>query len=873
MNRAEQAALAYCSVLFADLADRLDDGYELTILTMPDRRVRWLRGDEFTPAAIAKAICEADARPGAGAVYISMCPARPGTPHTTEDGKTRRARVADVGALAFLWVDLDIAGPGHESGKRLPPDRAAIRRILDACGLPESALVNTGGGVHAYWLLDEPIVFADEPDAPAAHAAAAALVRNWQLTLAMHADRLGKWAVDPTHDLARVLRAPGSVNRKTTPHVGVEMIESHPERRYAVDDVLAHVAEQDYLDRFALGDASVKSELSAGDLQVIWRMVHRPEYRDRGYLPGWLDGAIKERVFTESDPLVKILRNGHRSGDDSSTDASLARRCADLGLDQRDAAEAIMCRRLRSGAKLDKVDPHRRVDYVQTTVAKMFGESAKAQARSAEITEATKAALAAQDADAGRPPRPAADPVAAAAAATGGARGLGGAVLAGLDAAAAVVRPDPEGADPIVVPPVPADAPSAGPDGEIELDGSPVAEPDPAPAAAPDGDTPDGDTPEDPDPVADPSSTGGGRDTPPDATPAGSAPAPVDAPQDVPLPPEPDLPDDPGPAAPAAPAAPETGDQPAAERAQRDPADERPDEGFVPPVGPGVEAPRTGEGLWGSRTRSQHQLLETLTRTLLGDELAARVRIWRCFTRGRGAKAERYVQMRIDPDYRWPGVPPSGYTPGLPLNTGMYPAGAFDGLKGWVKALRQDCMLVTRPMSPDEFTQRFGDTLVRVWEPDDSGGSLANVTHDAMRSYLTDFPPVTSWDDAVEQGMPLLVQDEPRWSVGTPFTCLVRWGDFTRHVRNTYALNITPAMAAEMAQLAGAVRARTQAQDGRWWSIRPEYLSRDDWRRILHGGQVAEQQREERHGMRVMPGGRAGEPGADPGVAPTRRAR
>lgn len=807
MNAAEQAATAYCSVLFADLDERLD-GYELTILTLPDRKVRWL--SDLGPAVIASAIREADTRVGVESVYLSMGLARPGTPHTKPDGKTRRMENPDIGALTHVWVDIDIEGPGHEGGKRLAPDEASVLRILTECGLPPTMVVRTGGGIHAYWKLAEPIVFDDEPDPAKAAAHAAALVRNWQLTLTLVAHRLGRWHVDSTHDFSRVLRAAGTTNRKVPDNPRrVEVVTIDETAVYEIADIEAHTAEQEYLDQFVgMADWKGADAVKPQVLMAIWKMVNSAEYRARGYMPEWLDYALDEGVLSRSDPFMKVWHNGHPSGDDSRTDASLARRVADLDMDERDAVEIIMCRRLRTGAKLDKVDPHRRLDYVQRTVGGAFASAKAAREEREAKADAGRAAVAAQDAAAAREAdtTPQVNPVDRAATARSGARELGGAIAAELDQRATLVRPDPA--------PVGADPTERAP--ELESEPEPPTEVEDSPPVV-----------EDEPPTGTPPPDELGEDAPLTAPDESVVDDPADEPVSAPV--EEPQPDEPAPAAPG----PE-----------------------APPVRP-VTGP--ARSVWGTRTQTQHDELEALSKTLLGSR-AEHVQIWRCQYRGRGAKQERRIVVRVATGYRWVGVPPESFVPGQPLTSGWWPSATFDKLGGWLKVLRQDLMLITEPVKGEDFSARFGDSLVRIWEPDTSGGSLANITRDGLLTYLLDFPPVTSWTDAVAQGMPLIIQDEPRWRLETPFKVLVRWGDLGRHIRTQFAINVTPPVLAEMAELAGCPVAPTQTQDGRWRMVRRSYLSDEEWRAVLYSAAVAEQQQEDRHGMRVVPGGRADDP-------------
>lgn len=111
-------------------------------------------------------------------------------------------------ALPCLWADIDIAGPGHKTTGTLPPDEESARKIVTAAGLPEpSRWIHSGGGLYPIWGLGEPHLIGDD------FAEIKALSDRWQKALIHGAQRLGLHYGN-TGDLARVLRIPGTVNRK-----------------------------------------------------------------------------------------------------------------------------------------------------------------------------------------------------------------------------------------------------------------------------------------------------------------------------------------------------------------------------------------------------------------------------------------------------------------------------------------------------------------------------------------------------------------------------------------------------------------------------------------------------------------------------------
>lgn len=119
-----------------------------------------------------------------------------------------RGKAATVCALAGLWADIDYQSPAHKA-QNLPPDEAAARALLAELPLEPTAVVHSGHGLQAWWLFRELWAFGSDAE----RLAAAELSERWQSTVQAVAARHG-WTVDATADLARVLRLPGTVNRK-----------------------------------------------------------------------------------------------------------------------------------------------------------------------------------------------------------------------------------------------------------------------------------------------------------------------------------------------------------------------------------------------------------------------------------------------------------------------------------------------------------------------------------------------------------------------------------------------------------------------------------------------------------------------------------
>ena len=113
--------------------------------------------------------------------------------------------------LGAVFADLDF---------KMTPEPAARERLA-RFALPPSAVVHSGGGLHPYWFLREPMTLPDEA------AGARSLLRR--LAHALEGDLM---AAEP----ARVLRLPDTSNQKYQPSRRVTIESLDPERRYNPSD-------------------------------------------------------------------------------------------------------------------------------------------------------------------------------------------------------------------------------------------------------------------------------------------------------------------------------------------------------------------------------------------------------------------------------------------------------------------------------------------------------------------------------------------------------------------------------------------------------------------------------------------------------------
>lgn len=149
-------------------------------------------------------------------VYFGACTRRIGSP----TGKR-----ADLVECPAVWVDIDC--------RKLGVGGASAIRALDTCPYPPSIVVNSGNGLHAYWILREP-VHVEEIDGEAE-----------RRLVAVMRQLVGVFAGDRACcELARILRLPGTHNSKDVAKaanegepIACEVMTIEPERRYELSEL------------------------------------------------------------------------------------------------------------------------------------------------------------------------------------------------------------------------------------------------------------------------------------------------------------------------------------------------------------------------------------------------------------------------------------------------------------------------------------------------------------------------------------------------------------------------------------------------------------------------------------------------------------
>jgi hypothetical protein len=164
---------------------------------------------------------------------IYFCMTRQSAATSGKNGNPRAVRLAQNATHAkALWIDADVKSDQPEKCYTSTSDLiAALSKFFADAALPvPSALVTSGsGGMHIYWISDRPLTIAEWR--PYAEGLKALVIKHDF-----------KCDAGLTTDSARVLRVPGTYNRKRDPTKPVVLKGLGPDYDFATE--LAHVAGQ-----------------------------------------------------------------------------------------------------------------------------------------------------------------------------------------------------------------------------------------------------------------------------------------------------------------------------------------------------------------------------------------------------------------------------------------------------------------------------------------------------------------------------------------------------------------------------------------------------------------------------------------------------
>ena len=144
-----------------------------------------------------------------------------------------RIREHQVAGVAGFWADIDVAHPVHKMAAQLPPTAELALEALADLPYQPTLIVDSGHGLQLWWLLERPWLF----DTPEERELARRASQWWHSIIKDLFQHKG-WTVDPTFDLSRVMRLPGTWNHKAADDLRRVAVTGGTGERYPVSRFL-----------------------------------------------------------------------------------------------------------------------------------------------------------------------------------------------------------------------------------------------------------------------------------------------------------------------------------------------------------------------------------------------------------------------------------------------------------------------------------------------------------------------------------------------------------------------------------------------------------------------------------------------------------
>ena len=239
--------------------------------------------------------------------------------------------------------------------KNLPPDFETVMAIVDAFHFRPSRLVDSGRGVHAYWVFTTTVEL-DGDDEINNAARLAELFHRTIVIPAVASVGVGDYEVDSVFDLPRVLRLPGSTHINT----GRVVTEIHGKKGGVFGDLYDHDELTAEVERLAKKQKikPKKSTRRADDPSADdWDLTRGPQH------------TVVE-ILKKNTRFVQILKN--KASDlpsPSEVDFAVACICLNLGIEDEETARVLVWIRQEMGVTPKRGSHSALVDYYQTTLA------------------------------------------------------------------------------------------------------------------------------------------------------------------------------------------------------------------------------------------------------------------------------------------------------------------------------------------------------------------------------------------------------------------------------------------------------------------------------------------------------------------------
>jgi len=249
-------------------------------------------------------------------------------------GKLEKAgsrEATNVESLQSIWVDID-CGEGKassiESSTGLPQGyetkkdaQLALKKFCETVGLPFPAVIDSGGGIHAYWALTEEVPRTK-------WLPICKRLKQICVTQEFYADQR-------VFDASRVLRVPGTFNQKYDPPAPVTVLRGSTNRidPDELREILGVDPDAEEVDKRPLEKNPLQELLNQNYTSVFKKIVTRADgclqlhdcIRNRATLaePRWFDALSIAKFCQDSTKAATIISQGHADYSPEATERKM----------------------------------------------------------------------------------------------------------------------------------------------------------------------------------------------------------------------------------------------------------------------------------------------------------------------------------------------------------------------------------------------------------------------------------------------------------------------------------------------------------------------------------------------------------------------
>lgn len=153
------------------------------------------------------------------------------------DTKNNKAENTEISYITSVYLDIDVLEGDHKKSKLPNPSYEQAYNFLNNLKHKPTFIIDSGGGYHAYWVLDKPLkvnITKENKDS--------VITKRFNNVFSKYFKNNRELNLDNVGDASRILRLPGSFNHKEGSKKQVT-IKTQTDIRYTIEEIEAFISE------------------------------------------------------------------------------------------------------------------------------------------------------------------------------------------------------------------------------------------------------------------------------------------------------------------------------------------------------------------------------------------------------------------------------------------------------------------------------------------------------------------------------------------------------------------------------------------------------------------------------------------------------